>query len=124
MQTIQLPSSVRIGPYDYDINPVGVSIDEDKLGECRRNELVILVDQQYPALQTADTYLHEILHGIWDAMGIGETCEEEPAVAAMATGLLSFLRDNPDGLKPLYDAFSIANKRRLELAMNTGGSFS
>lgn len=127
MQTIQLPSSVRIGPYDYDINPEGVEMPGEAdqfVGLILRDKLQIVIQHKQAPMQVADTYLHEILHGIWSVCALGASAKEEVAVSALSTGIVNFLRDNPEGLSPLYQAFSLANKAKLERDMNTGGSFS
>jgi hypothetical protein len=46
---------------------------------------------------TADTILHEVLHAICDNRKLKlEDNEEERIVAALATGLTHFFRDNPE----------------------------
>lgn len=91
----QLPSSVRVGPYDFKIiSPVQ---DQNNWGELSYTEHVIRLRGNFPSPQMmVDTVLHELLHACWFTGGLGKKVGEERAVNTLSTQLTQVLRDNPE----------------------------
>jgi hypothetical protein len=49
-----------------------------------------------PGSETADSIVHEVLHGIWHMMDLGmDDAEEEHIITVLATGLVTVMADNP-----------------------------
>lgn len=91
---MKLPEAVRIGPYSY-----AVSVEEKVLGD-RNEELYghILYGPQKIVIQsglseerTLAVFVHEVLHGVSEYMGVGLS---EKQVGRLAVGLVTLLRDN------------------------------
>lgn len=61
-----------------------------------RQEIILVDGQSREAL--ADTFLHEAMHAIGNAMGVDWQAEEK-VVATMSTGLTTFWQANPRALK-------------------------
>jgi hypothetical protein len=94
-----IPSIISIIGRKYD-----VEIKDDlggSVGLCDYDKLRIDIKSgQHPALE-ADTFLHEIVHGIDDAMQLKMS---ERQVHCTATGIIAVLKDNPQFLEYLYKA--------------------
>ena len=61
-------------------------------GDCNNQKQVIRVEKGNALEQEQDTVLHEILHAVDYAM---QTKLKEAQVAALATGLLAVMKENP-----------------------------
>lgn len=55
----------------------------------------IYLDESASEFETADSLIHEVLHGIWRAQNLPARASEEPAVTKLAAGLAQVCRDNP-----------------------------
>jgi hypothetical protein len=124
MQKVFLPSSLRIGPFDVTVNREGVPLPEDLLGLFLGKTSDIVVDMGQEPIQLVDTYLHEILHAIWRFSNLGDSTDEESAVACIATGLIGMMRDNPEFLDPIWEAIAIRRRERLAHDLRCEGQFS
>ena len=96
-----LPSSVKVGPYDYRI-----VVDEpgEHEGEfrSRKMEIGIVVKDRHPR-HIAETLLHEILHAVNHVADVGDTTDEEASVTRSSPILFAVMRDNPDLMDYLLD---------------------
>ena len=95
---IGLPPSVRIGPFDFRVDPwpPAEAAQREALGEIDRIGLVIRIRQDLPPQRQAETLLHEIVHGIWSVGSIDCLVPgEEGFVSAFSTFLMQVMRDNP-----------------------------
>ncbi len=92
-----LPRRVKVGPFVYTIERWDVADARDKreFGNCDPALHVIKIDTQYSDSIVANTLLHEILHAVWNAWGLGDSEEEEKAVNNLANGLQAVFNDNP-----------------------------
>lgn len=103
-----LPPSLRIGPYDIKVTVKDIPLDDDgntTFGLYSTVKLSIELHQDVPhPLHAADTFLHEILHGLYGHAGLGAMSSEEQVCTALATGLVQVFRDNPEALKWLTKA--------------------
>lgn len=61
----------------------------------------IYLDESASSFETADSLLHEILHGVWSAKKLAARAAEETAVTRLAAGLAQVFRDTPGLLKHL-----------------------
>lgn len=91
-----LPKSIRIGYRDY-----AVEVLSPREGEARNefgNHSVIASSIQVRTdtkpFETADSLIHEILHGAWQVAGLPRK-DEEHCVTLLAHQLTQVWRDNP-----------------------------
>lgn len=88
------PSTVAVLGKTYKIiYAVGEPLDKDDLGEHDLPNQRITIRDGIHEQQVASAVLHECLHAISDALGIGLN---EAQVLALETGLFSLLVDNRD----------------------------
>lgn len=88
------PESVRIVGRTYEIvESPGLLATAGCYGQCDTPSQRIIFDPEVHLEQRIDTVLHEVVHGIDEAMVTGLTEEQ---VRAVSTALLAVLRDNPD----------------------------
>ena len=93
-----LPSSIRVGPFDFKIERWTAieCADNRRWGECSCLMQTIRIQRSMPsATKAVDTFLHEVLHAIYFAWGIEDEDKEERTVAAIATAWTQIFRDNP-----------------------------
>lgn len=94
----RLPSSIRIGPYDYALERLSDSEADRHMrwGDCWPGRYVIRIAPLIPtAAKAVNTLVHEALHAIFDAMNIEDGDKEERLVTAIGNGLSMLYRDNP-----------------------------
>lgn len=97
MSTRRLPTSVRVGCFDYAIEEWSphLAATAQRLAECDRDNLVIRVRSDLPRQRIAEAVLHEILHAAFDA-GACEVGDEERIVGVLGGMLAQVWRDNPE----------------------------
>jgi hypothetical protein len=94
-----LPETVKIFHYTYNIIPEDFRdmAGHGKLGEINFHKNTIRYVET-GGTETVDTFIHELLHGIWHAMdldyGLADDVEEH-LVLTLATGLTTIMVDNP-----------------------------
>ena len=102
----ELPSSVKIGYRDIEIEYVAPDFKTDNLTDCygeyRAREGKILVQHNLCGQEMANVVLHECLHAIAYASGLNqangplkEDDGEELVVNQMTNYLIGMFRDNP-----------------------------
>jgi hypothetical protein len=99
-----LPAKIKIGPYTYRVEGWlrEDAIKERVFGDYDAFDQRIRLVTHLPPETTADSALHEVLHTLWEVMGIGGgQATEERAVRAMATGLSMVMKDNPGLMQQL-----------------------
>lgn len=87
---IPLPDSMRIGPYTV---PVWRDIMDD-CGEYDPPTLTIRIKNGMPESLERETFVHELLHAVWDCAGL-PTKNEEKIIDRLATSLTDAFLDNP-----------------------------
>lgn len=102
---MELPSTVRIGYETYKIVPMpDAEALEGDFGAT--DQLIrIKVTDRSPRF-VANTFLHEVLHGVFYQAGLRDSlsinhAKEEAIVNCLANGLSQVFRDNPNLLKML-----------------------
>lgn len=103
----QLPDTIRILHKKYTLNRNGGAklALKGRLGEIdfQDNEINFL---DLGCSDTADTLIHEMLHGLWNVFDIGDDEDnphEEHLVTVLATGIVTIMKDNPDLFRVLQD---------------------
>lgn len=95
---IRLPSKVRIGPIEYDIDYVRDLTGDngnELVGRAVYHKAQILIDMDQDDNVMPVTMLHEILHAILFQIG-SKHCGDEKLMEGLSTGLLALLKDNPE----------------------------
>lgn len=92
---MQIPETIHIGGLPYAVSRVPPSL----LGEQR--EGLISYREQVITVVDADTdyakisFLHEVIHGMLEAIGLTENNQDERLVDGLAHQLYQLLEDNP-----------------------------
>ncbi len=106
--TNQIPKTVEVGPYNFDVKIVdnagdhigdGKPMEEGNIvyGCMKMTEQKIFMSAGQADIVMADTLLHEVMHAIWAVSGATATdLNEEYIVSAFTTILLQTLRRNPE----------------------------
>lgn len=89
--------SVRVGPFDVEIKTLEGKERDNNLGTFCDTQLTISVRDTYRnPQQEAETFLHELMHAIYEVMGIKSKDGEERIISQMSLGMAMVIRDNPD----------------------------
>ena len=73
---------------EYKVKEVEcVSKDELRKGQINFLTNEILIDKTMTKQNKQITFMHEIIHGIAEALGMSDLCEDENRVQALATAL-------------------------------------
>lgn len=106
-----LPKTIRILHREFEIrerNDRDLATDH-RLGEINfLNSKIEFLSQT--GSETADTIVHEILHGLWHMFQIDDPDPEfqERAVSVLSTGLVTVMKDNPSLFPALQE---LVNKK-------------
>lgn len=102
-----LPGSLRIGPYEHRVDVKHIPPDDNGVvfGQFSPKFLTITInpDDHPHDSHIVDTFLHEVLHGLFCYSGI-ELKAEEQVCELLGTGLMQVLRDSPELLAWLTKA--------------------
>lgn len=91
---MRLPKQIRIGGIDYTVQPRTFVQLEGKSGTHSRMEATIEIANGVPQ-ETANTLLHEVLHGCYQQAELRADDSEERIVSALSNQLCQVFRDNP-----------------------------
>jgi len=88
--------NLKIGYQLYTLESHG---DLDGInGDCDCEAGIIRYDSTETGFRHVNTILHEVLHAVWDQVGLNATLTEEQqeqVVTSLASGLTMILADNP-----------------------------
>ena len=100
-----IPKAVKIGNFYFEVQV----IDKDHadaagfLGSTCPSEQRVLVGAGQTPQNLADTFIHEVMHGMCWVREIGDRsehkCEEEDYVTHLAHAFCQFWQDNPEAVK-------------------------
>lgn len=99
--SLALPKKVRLGHRNYTVEPMHKHGEGDRYGFCDHDAGSIVLAEHQDKAEEANTFLHECLHGLYNAYGMKETVgreKEEVVVNTLANALCGFIRDNPAAL--------------------------
>lgn len=90
------PKSIKVLNLDYTIEWCGDDWREqtDSHGQHCYTRQTIRIQKTTPQVE-ADTFLHEVMHALADAMSLSDGATEEEYVSRLATGVTTIWRDNP-----------------------------
>ena len=101
------PKSVRIGPFDVRIKHLEGEARDTCLGTFSDTTLTISIRDVFATKQQeAETFLHELIHGIFSVAGIHDRDTHERTVALLSTCLAQVIRDNPKLIDILQEKLS------------------
>tara|TARA_Y100001938_G_scaffold135908_1_gene198116 strand:- start:3774 stop:4097 length:324 start_codon:yes stop_codon:yes gene_type:complete len=97
MPKIPRPKRIRVLNLSWKVDFVdkGVSKASESLGWCDYETQTICIFEDQTPESMADTFLHEILHALFYAMGIEPTGDEENVITRISTGLCTVWSTNP-----------------------------
>ena len=87
---------LKIGYQLYTLEPHSDLVDISGDTDCETG--VIRYDSSETGFRHVNTILHEVLHAVWDQVGLNATLTEdqqEQVVTGIANGLTMILADNP-----------------------------
>lgn len=99
---------VKIGPFWYEvIYSVEVSEQSSSYGSINHSTFKIFIDSSKPKQRQEESFIHEVIHGLFSASGLGDRVAEDtkhPAFEEELTGVLGtwmyqFVQDNPSLFK-------------------------
>lgn len=103
--------SIRIGPLSFTVKVVDrlrASDGRALYGEISFDKCEIRIDEDFAAGQRFPAILwHEIIHGLLDRAGLGDT--DEKVIEVLGLGIVELLQENPDLLNIEYGAQTRAN---------------
>jgi hypothetical protein len=121
MTTMQMPSSVRIGPLDYKITPME-PMEGTKFGNFgwfHSYSQTISYRNDVAEQQKAHILMHEMLHGIWytaDLADEGESRDvEESYVTKLAQPLCDLIRNNPEVIAWISQTLASKGEQTLQV---------
>lgn len=83
-----LPETVNILGITYKVLEVDtVNKNEPRFGELNFATSEIRIDRELPDEKKIQVFMHEIMHGIFDGLGMEELCNDERTVQSIATAL-------------------------------------
>lgn len=94
---MNIPEKVKIGAHLYFVEQeIDPSNDDDNCFGCSSfKKLKIVINPSYAKSQQEETFFHEVLHCIDNALGYAtKTAEEEQRVQSTAHLFYEFLKDN------------------------------
>ena len=95
---LKMPKKIKVGGFVYSVSELDriAARARGKWGETDRRAFKIDIDEDCPEPRRQEVLLHEVFHCIFDAWNIKPTDDEERTVEALAMGILTVLKDNPD----------------------------
>lgn len=105
LQTISLPSKIKVGSFDVHLcSKEGLSDISGDEGSYHASKQLIVLDKKILHHNNAYSCLlvwHEICHVIYDQYSL-KNKEEEDVVSGFSQGIIQVLRDNPQLKKWVY----------------------
>lgn len=93
------PSKLKISFITYKVVSLPKKLRKELDGQHVPNKCLIQIAPGLMPTHEANTLLHEVLHAVLHAAGVGLLLEEEEKIVlAMANGLCQVMKDNPDFL--------------------------
>ena len=94
------PKSIKVLNLDYRVEWCDDDWREqtESHGQHSYAKQTIRIQRTTPQVE-ADTFLHEVMHAIADAMSLSDGATEEEFVSRSATGLAAVFKDNPKAMR-------------------------
>ena len=96
---MKIPNNIKIGWRDYTVEFIEERIDEDEElldGEIDfSNHIIYINNDLLNEDEKIVTFLHEIIHGVFQSQGHSEWGSNEDLIEAVSEGLFLVMKDNP-----------------------------
>ncbi len=108
---MKLPAKIKIGYRSYEIHPWCTKEAElhNAKGQTWGDQGWIRLDETLDTEQTANSFIHEMLHGMWKQCDLPDDVEEH-FVTVLANQLTQVFQDNPEVTKYLKAALDPKRK--------------
>jgi hypothetical protein len=116
---------IKIGGMDYDIHFSSQEVSKalEEMGKCSSATLDITISRGLKNAQVVDTFIHEVMHGIfyvlamdWEEGDDRKVPDFETVTRAVASGFTMIFRDNPVFI--LWLLHLLTNNSELEKCIN------
>jgi len=92
---MKIPSKVKIGGLVYTVKETNtLSLGTNYSGEILYSDLCINIRSSCARQQRERSFIHEVIHGIFDNLGYYD--HDEKKIDELAGALYSFIIDNPE----------------------------
>ena len=96
----KLPQKIKIGFKEYEIvRKEEVFEDQECYGKIDYNKEKIYISTRFNQNQRNATFLHEMIHGIFEKLDMNDLRENEQVVNQIAVELYLIIKENPDIFK-------------------------
>lgn len=102
---MELPSRILVGYRYVSVCLKDLGVDGDD-GFYSPEESRITLNTKQNEFEQPNTFVHELLHAIWDKYDLGEDEAEEKIVEITANGLIQIFLTNPEVLSYLQGALN------------------
>lgn len=91
------PKKVKIGYKDYEIvkKETVIVLPDECYGRIDYDKEIIEIANKFNQKQQNQTFLHELVHGIFEKLDLHDLRENETIVNQVATALYEVILDNP-----------------------------
>ena len=89
--------------YDFEMSK---NISNEYSAYINSDKRIIIVDPNVHIDERYYAIAHEAFHGILDATGYKEHSKNEGLIEALATGFMSFIRDNKELIKEMQTSYT------------------
>lgn len=95
-------NKIRVAHKSYSLKWADYGLtDEPCNGICDHEGSKVLVYNKLTGWDRKETLLHEVMHAVWHMWNMRDEAGEEETVSAMARGLTTVFKDNPELAKYL-----------------------
>lgn len=90
-------NKVKIGYKEYEIvkEPEIISLPSELYGEINYEKEQIRISSKYSQKQQNQTFLHELIHGMFDKLDMHDLRDNETVVNQLSKELYEVILDNP-----------------------------
>lgn len=95
--------NIKIGVIDYKVSYPEVIYEDERfkqLGRIKYDDETIEILKELKGLPQRVSFLHEVIHGIFNNAGQQEA-QNEGLIEALSYGFMQVIRDNPEFIKYL-----------------------
>jgi len=111
---LKLPPNVVIGYRDYKVEEMSDEGKNSHVGFHHGQTASIELNTEYPPTEVVCTFLHEIVHALFDVSGFSfkSQDDEEDVTICLGNGLTQFFKSNPEVIKWILKTLAEASSPR------------
>ena len=96
---MKIPKQIKIGGFMFNVKESKqIAIEGNGYGSTHHTTQTIYIDPDSTPQKKEQTFLHEMMHGIWNQVGLNKReythKQEEEIIDALSHGLYQVLKDN------------------------------